>query len=465
MDFRTHRVADLAEDVRSRQRSARELTEAALDRIQDLDDRFNAFVCVDEGAALRAADDVDRRLVGGEGVGPLAGIPVAVKDLEDAAGLPTRFGSKLSDAAPVEGDSVLVARLRAAGCVIVGKTTTPEYGHKGVTESGLTGITRNPWNPERSPGGSSGGSAVALASGMVPLATGSDGGGSIRIPAALCGFSAIKTTQGRIPLGGPTPPGSSLCAVKGPMALTVADTALALDMCVGPHPTDPFSLPRSGSPWYEAATTPQLPTRVAWSPTMGFADVDAEIRRVSDEAIAALEGVGVEVVLVDDIWTEDPVGPWYAFWTALRARTHGHLVGTDEWELIDPSLREQVERGLSVGGVEIVRALDAIHQLNLDLDAVFEDVPIILTPTCAGQTPVVGHPGTIDGEERPGWISFTYGLNLTRNPAGNVRCGFTADGMPVGLQVIGRQLGDVGVIQTMAAFEEVFGLSPIASIA
>ncbi len=464
MDFRKHRLVDVAANVRSRQISAREVTEAALDRVAQLEPQLNAFVCVDPERALAEADDVDKRLVGGESVGPLAGIPVGVKDLEDAAGFPTRYGSPLSTDTPAVGDSVLVARLRAAGCVIIGKTTTPAYGHKGLTESELTGITRNPWSLERTPGGSSGGSAAALAAGIVPLATGSDGGGSIRIPSALCALSGLKTTQGRVPLGGPTPPGSGLLTVKGPMASGIADTAFALDVCVGPHPTDPFSLPRSGSPWYEAATSVRLPGRVVFSPNMGFAEVDNEIAEVCLEAVKQLEAAGVEVSIVNDIWDEDPLIAWFTIWTALRARTQGHLANTPAWDQIDRSLRFQIETGLAVSGVDLLASFDAIHNLNLDLDRAFEQAPLILTPMCAGQTPFVEHDGVINGEEQPGWVAFSYGLNLTRNPAGSVNCGFTADGMPVGLQVFGRQLDDVGVIQAMAAFEEVFATDRVAPV-
>jgi Asp-tRNA(Asn)/Glu-tRNA(Gln) amidotransferase A subunit family amidase len=464
MDFREHRVTDLAAKVRSRDVSAWELVAGALERIERLDPELNAWVTVDGERALAAADSVDQRLMAGEAVGPLAGIPIGVKDLEDAEGFPTRYGSVLSDPAPAIGDSVLVARLRAAGCVVLGKTTTPEYGHKGVTDSPLTGVTRNPWAMERSPGGSSGGSAAAIASGMVPLATGSDGGGSIRIPAALCGFSGMKTTHGRVPVGGPKPPGSGFLTVKGPMTRGIADTAAVLDVCVGPHPTDAFSLPRSGSPWHEAAAAHRLPSRVVWSPTLGFAHVDREIATQCEQAMRALEAAGVDIVILDDLWADDPLMPWYVTWTSLRARAQGHLVDTPDWKKVDPSLRTQIEHGLATSGLDVIGAVDAIHDLNLQLDRAFEQAPILLTPMCAGQTPVVGHHGTIDGEEVPSWVSFSYGFNLTRHPAGTVRCGFTSDGLPIGLQVVGRQLADVAVIQTIAALEDVFGTEELAPI-
>lgn len=456
-DFRQHRVSDLAADVRARRRSARELTQHALDRVAALDPTYNAFVVVDADLALAAAADIDDRIASGDRVGPLAGIPLGVKDLEDAVGFPTRYGSRLSSAEPADEDSVLVSRLVAAGCVVIGKTTTPEYGHKGATESLLTGVTRNPWNPEHTAGGSSGGSAAALAAGMVPLATGSDGGGSIRLPAAICGFSGIKTTQGRVPNGGPNPPGSAHFSVKGPMALRIADSALALDSCIGPHPSDPFSLPHPSSSWFGALGVNRLPSSVVWSPTLGFAEVDREIAEVCQSGIDQLADLGVEIIEIDDLWPIDPLLPWWNLWTALRARTQGHLRGTAQWDDIDPSLRFQIEWGLDrVTAADVVASLDAIHHYSLRLSRAFEHAPLLVTPTTAGQIPLVGQDGVVNGTPTPGWVKFSYGFNLTRNPAGTVNCGFTKSGMPVGLQVASRQLEDVLVIQALAAMEDVF---------
>ncbi|MEM7338562.1 MAG: amidase family protein [Actinomycetota bacterium] len=457
MDFREHRVVDLASQVRSGERSARELTEAALSRIETYEPDLNAFVATDGDRAMADAAEVDERLATGEAVGRLAGIPLGVKDLEDAAGFPTRYGSALSSDQPASGDSVLVARLRAAGCVIVGKTTTPEYGHKGVTESPLSGVTRNPWDLARSPGGSSGGTAAAIAAGVIPLGTGSDGGGSIRIPSALCGLSGIKTTQGRVPNGGPTAPGSGLLSVKGPMAARIADVVYALDLCVGPDPTDPFSLPRQGAPWYDAMAASRLPAVAGWSPTMGFATVDDEIARICAAAIDTLADAGVGIETIDEVWPNDPVMPWITMWTTSRARTQGDLLGTADYERIDPSLRQQIEWGMGVTGKDLAHAIDEIHFMNLQLETAFERAPLLITPACAGQTPAIGHDGTINGAEVPGWVGFTYGFNMTRNPAGVVTVGFTADGMPVSLQVVGRQRDDMAVAQTIAAMEEVFG--------
>ena len=249
-DFRDHSLTALAGFVRDRRLSAEEMTAFALERIGALNGRLNAWAALDGDRALRDARALDARIAGGQDPGPLAGIPLAVKDMEDAAGFRTGYGSALhAEDPPAEQDSVQVARLRAAGCIVLGKTTTPEFGWYGETISPHWGVTSNPWNLERSPGGSSGGSAAALASGMVPLATGSDGGGSIRIPGSLCGLSVIKTTTGTIPLGGPVPPGAGVLAVRGPMTLRIADVAPALAACAGPDPSDPFSLPAQAIDW------------------------------------------------------------------------------------------------------------------------------------------------------------------------------------------------------------------------
>ena len=243
--------------VRRKEVGARELTQAALDRISALDGDLHAFLSVDPELALADATLIDERLASGEDVGPLAGIPIGVKDLEDAIGFTTTHGSVLSaDDAPAMVDSILVSRLRAAGCVVVGKTNTPEFGCKGDTSNGLGPATVNPWNQERSAGGSSGGSAAAVAAGMVPLATASDGGGSIRIPAAICGLTGFKPSLGRVPVGGPTPPAWADLSAKGPLTRRATDAAAVLDAVVGPDPTDLRCLPQPRSPLAPPARRP-----------------------------------------------------------------------------------------------------------------------------------------------------------------------------------------------------------------
>ncbi|MGY6500529.1 MAG: amidase [Acidimicrobiales bacterium] len=459
MDFRETSLRDLAAQVQAGERSARDLVDHALERIESLNPAVNAFCSVDGDRAMADAAALDARRAGGENVGPLAGIPIGVKDLEDATGFVTTFGSALHrDDAPATTDSTLVARLKAAGCIVVGKTNTPEHGFKGVTDNPTFGSTANPLDLDRSPGGSSGGSAAAIASGMVPLATGSDGGGSIRIPSALCGLTGMKTSQGRVPLGGARPPGSGLLSVKGPMAMRARDVALALDACVGPDPTDIHSYPGLHDPWSPQLDDAPVPDRIAYSPTLGFATVDSEVAAAVEQAVRRLERAGSEVVEVPSVFDEDPTRPWIHMWTALRARAQGHLVDTPQWESIDPALREQIRYGLTLTAVDLALAIDESHLLNRRLEErAFSHAPVLICPTVAGHAPVLGDHGTVDGEPTPGWVAFTPFVNLTRNPAGSVTCGHTSGGLPIGLQVIGRQREDLTVLQTLAACERELG--------
>jgi len=465
MDFRKESLAGLAAQVRSRSVSARELTQLALDRIEELNDRINAFVAVDPEGALAAAADIDERVARGEEVGELAGIPIGVKDLEDAKGLVTTRGSAaFCDEVPARSDSVLVSRLRAAGCVVVGKTNTPELGWKGDTDNMVFGATRNPWRTENSPGGSSGGTGAALAAGMIPLGTGSDGGGSIRIPASACGLSGFKPSLGRVPSGGKTPPGWGQLSTKGPMARTVADTALALDAVIGPDPTDLSSLPMPEPSWLGAIEDARLPSKVIWSPTLGYAEVDGEVLDICGRAINVVADLGSEVIQMDTVFPEDPVGSWLVLVTAGNIRTLEPFRGTEVWSRIDPGLVDQMEWGSRLTGSDVIRAQDACHTLNLDLVEIFHQARLLITPTMAAAPPISGEVGTIGGRPDPNWVRFTYPFNMTRSPAATVCCGFTAAGLPVGLQIVGPQHADLVVLRAAAALERALDLDAVAPV-
>ena len=465
MDFRMTSVVDLAEQVRSKKVSSRELTQAVLDNIERIDSEINSFCAINAEQALVDADEIDGLVAKGENL-PLAGVPIGVKDLEDAKGFITTFGSALHIEDPVATtDSELVRRLKKAGCVVIGKTNTPEFGHKGKTDNVSFGATRNPWNTDYTPGGSSGGTAAALAAGIIPLGTGSDGGGSIRIPSSICGLSGIKCSQGRIPNGGQNPPGSGILTVKGPMTRNILDTAYVLDETVGDLKSDIFGLPDKQESWFEEVQSAALPEKVIWSPTMGFATVDAEIRTLCEEAMAKLEAAGVTVIENDSIWTEDPVQDWWVFWTCARARAQQHLMNTKDWEKIDPQLRAQIEIGASkMTGPAYALAIDACHYLNLQLEIAFDKAPLILTPATCGHTPKLDRDGVVNGKETPGWVAFTMGINMTRNPAGVIPITTTAAGLPIALQVIGRQRADLSVLQAIHTMEEVFGFSRLADV-
>jgi aspartyl-tRNA(Asn)/glutamyl-tRNA(Gln) amidotransferase subunit A len=466
-DFRRTTVSEIAGAVRRQEVSAREVTAMALARIEALNPIVNAFVAIDGERALEQAAAIDQIVASGGNPGPLAGVPIGVKDLEDAAGYPTTHGSSMwADDPPAEHDSVLVARLRAAGCVVVGKTNTPEFGWTGLTDNALFGPTKNPWNLDHSVGGSSGGTAAALAAGMVPLGTGSDGGGSIRIPSSCCGLSGMKTSMGRVPSGGPHPPDWPNLSVRGPMARRLTDTVRALDVVVAPEPTDLRSLPRPEASWLAALDDPHPPNRVLWSPTLGYATVDHEVKTVCERALGALEAAGTEIVEVETVFDRDPVDDWLTMTGVFLLRSIDPRAGKTGWDTLHPTLAFLIERARSVTGRQIVEAMDACHRVNLRLVQLFSEARILLTPTLAGLPPplALGISGLVNGTVTNNWVAFTYPFNMSGSPAATVSAGLGPSGLPVGLQVVGPAHGDLVVLRTAAALEAAVGFDQVAPV-
>jgi Asp-tRNA(Asn)/Glu-tRNA(Gln) amidotransferase A subunit family amidase len=508
VDFRTESLADLAAAVHGRTRSSRELVEHALARIEEVNDDVNAFVATDADAALAAADEIDRRVAAGDDLGPLAGIPIGVKDLEDTVGFTTSSGSAAhAHDPPSTRDSVLVGRLKDAGAIVIGKTNTPEFGLKPQTDNPTFGITRNPWDLERTPGGSSGGSSAAIAAGMVPLATGSDGGGSIRIPSSVTALSGLKPSLGRVPSGDPDPPGWHHLTTRGVMARRIRDVAYALDVAVGPDRHDLRSLPREPGSWFDQVRAPTPPRRVGWSPTLGYARVDREVRAACDAAVHALATTGTEVVELPSVFGRDPGPSIAALVSTYTRRTIEPFRDTPIWSKLDPLVVIAAEMAAAtVSAVDLVEAEDACHRLNGELVEVFEQVDLLLCPTTCGVMPLASMPttvadlmarfltegdvdverltagldlerltgwleglgtldvplGTIDGEHVLDWSRLTQPFNLTRSPAGTVCAGFTSGGLPVGLQVVGPQHEDVAVLHAVAVIEDTLALDTVA---
>jgi aspartyl-tRNA(Asn)/glutamyl-tRNA(Gln) amidotransferase subunit A len=466
IDFRTTSLAELSRSVRAKETSARELTEVALARIERLDPVYNAFVAVDGDRAVAEAASVDERIAAGQYPGPLAGIPLGVKDLQSATGFRTTYGSALHADDPVaEADEPFVARMRAAGCIIVGKTNTPEFGFMGNTTNSVFGPSLNPWDTSRGPGGSSGGAAAALAAGMVPLATGSDGGGSIRIPSACCGLSGMKPSLGRVPGGGTNPPGWLDLSTNGPMACRIADVARALDVAVGPDPTDLRALPRPEASWLAALDDPHVPVRVVYAPTLGYATVDDEVAAACRHAVTVLETMGAEVTVLDSVFDEDPGRDFLTFTAACTLRTLRPYMGHPRWEEVHPVLRHFVDAAQATTAEQLLQILDRFHLMNLRLVELFRSARILVTPACSGVAPFADEiTSTVNGETTANWVQFTYPFNMTRSPAATVRAGMSSGGLPIGIQLVGPQHADLVVLRTAAALEAALGLDTLAPL-
>ena len=444
-------ASDLAALIRNQQVSPVEAVGAVLDRIAHLNPQLNAFCAVTADAARAEAPAAEAAVLRGDRLGPLHGVPFSVKDLVITRGVRTGFGSRIfADNIPTE-DAPVVERLKAAGGIMVGKTTTPEFGWKGTTDSPLTGISRNPWDPTKSPGGSSGGAAAAVAAGLAPLAVGTDGGGSIRIPGSFCGIFGLKPTCGVVPIY-PMPNTGTLSHV-GPMTRTVRDAALMLSVMAGPDDRDPLSFPTTGTDFTEGLETGIRGLRVAWSPTLGYARVHPEVLAATTARGTALRRPGMSG------------GRGGA---GLR-RSRRDLGAALLWGHRRPPagvparLGGSPRSGIGLGdrggrphfAAEFVRATLARAAFWQEVRKFFLRYDLLLTPTLASLPFTAGEEKPADAPtgSRLAWVAFTYPFNLTGQPAATVPCGFTPAGLPVGLQIVGKRLADATVLRAAATFE------------
>ncbi|WP_394350090.1 amidase [Streptomonospora sp. PA3] len=429
-----------------------EATDAVLERIERDNPALNAFCLVAADEARAAARESQERWRRGEPVGRLDGVPTSVKDIHLTRGWPTLRGSLNTDPdQPWPEDSPVVARLRENGAVFVGKTTTPEIAWKGVTDSPLYGVTRNPWDLSTTPGGSSGGAAAALAAGMGPLATGTDGGGSVRIPASFTGVFAIKPTWGLVPHYPASAFGS--LAHTGPMTRTVADAALMLDVITGPDARDWARLASPGASFAESLDTPMRSLRIAYSPALGHLDVDPEVARIVADAATAFEELGA-VVEETDPPIRDCREHFQILWYTGAAKATEALTGAQR-ERLDPGLREIIEEGLSYSAQDYLTAMATRMAMGEAMGRFHQDYDLLLTPAMpitAFEAGLEVPPGWSD-RRWTSWAGFSYPFNMTQQPAASVPCGFTAAGLPVGLQVVGPRHGDALVLAACRAFE------------
>ncbi|HZT87323.1 MAG TPA: amidase [Stellaceae bacterium] len=449
-------ATDLIELYRAKKLSPVEVTAQTLRRLEQYEGALNAFVLYDPDTAMAMARASESRWRKGEPQGLLDGVPVAIKDTQLTRGWPRLVGSRTIDPNQKwDEDAPATARLRDEGAVFFGKTTTPEFGWKGVTDSPLTGITRNPWNTERSPGGSSGGSGAAVAAGISPLAVGTDAGGSIRIPASFCGIVGHKPTFGRVSVYPPSAFGD--VAHVGPMTRTVADAALMLDAMKGPDSRDWHSLPDDGIAYRQRLNEGSLKgKRVALSPTLGYHEPDPAVRQAVDRAAKVFEELGA-VVEEASPFIESPMPVFQTlalggFWALLRGQT------PDKIALMDPGLVAMCRRGEAVTQEQYVDAVIKRTALGQAVRRFFDRYDLILSPTM----PITAAYADPRDDDRPNpnnawsWVVYTYPFNLTKNPSCSVPCGFT-DGLPIGLQVTGPLFDDLRVLQACRAYEEAAG--------
>lgn len=445
----------LRDMIASREVSPVEVVDLYLQRIERINPRLNAYLTVVGENARAEAKKAEEAVSRSETLGPLHGVPIAIKDLERTRGIRTTMGSLIHKNFVPDEDSIEVERLRAAGTIILGKTNTPEFGMLGESKNRLGDHCRNPWDTSRTTGGSSGGSAAAIASGLAPLSTGSDSAGSITNPAGFCGVYGIKPTLGRIPcwpLGGPY-----LFVHYGPLTRTVKDAALMLQVTAGHDRRDPMALREAAPDYLAALEQPLGELRVAWSPDQGFAPVDAEVASVSREAAFAFESLGcnVEEVKLD-------FGNPFEFYNPIsKGDGHGEAerLLKEHADELHPESVSEIMRGRDVTVEQYAEALTRLWHFRSQMADFFEDYDLLITPTNPVTAfPVDEQPSLIGGRAvQPHWTTFMpfqVFWNLTGYPVASVPCGFDADGLPVGIMIAAKWGGEDTVLKASAALEE-----------
>ncbi len=446
----------LHERIVKKELSAREVVDAFLDRVASVQPKVNAYTHLDAEGARKQADEADSALLRGEAPGPLHGIPICIKDLDAVAGMPQTMGCKLfAELVPPE-DAVYVKRLREAGAVILGKTNAPEFGFKGVTDNPLFGATRNPWQLDRTPGGSSGGTAAAVAAGLASIGHGNDGGGSIRIPASCTGLFGIKCSLGRIP--NDMPFNRFMDTVfQGPLTRNVRDSARMVDVMCGPSDRDPYSLPTPSHRYEDLLTADLKDLRIAWTPDFGLLPVDPEIRAITEEAARVFEDLGAKV---EEVPMELPAEGrvfghfWYLNYSGMRK-----IFPDEVWEQnLSPEFYLFLCGDHDIGLEDLQAVANMRTGVYEALRGVFDRYDFILSPTITVEPFSIGIPGPaeVNGtsiDPFGGWF-FTWFFNWSGQPAASVPCGFTKAGLPVGLQIVGRTQREDTVFQAAHAFEQ-----------
>jgi aspartyl-tRNA(Asn)/glutamyl-tRNA(Gln) amidotransferase subunit A len=459
-DFTYCSAADLAAMIRAKAVSPVEVIRATLERIEYAQPILNAFITVAADQALTAARQAEDRVMSGAALGPLHGVPFSVKDLVPTAGVRTTYGSIIFKDYVPRSDAAVVARLKSAGAILIGKTTTPEFGQQSLTQAPLFGRTRNAWSAERTSGGSSGGAAVAVAAGLGPIAVATDGGGSTRIPAACNGVVGFKQSLGVTPQEYAQDGFGNISYIT-PMTRTVLDTALMLDVMAGPEPADPLTVLRTVSDFASAATNPGdlKGVKVAWRPRLGNLRVAADVLAACESAIAALATLGADTIDHVDAF-ENPESLWYVINSAYRRAQYGAYV-RDHRNVMCPTFLRQYDSAGTYSAADLYDAIFARTRLFRQVQSWFDKCDIVAMPTLSRTALPIDQdffrPIDIDGEITPNlrgaWYPYTMPFNLTGNPAVSLPCGFDSAGLPIGIQLVGKCGSDHLLLRTAAALE------------
>jgi aspartyl-tRNA(Asn)/glutamyl-tRNA(Gln) amidotransferase subunit A len=446
-------ATELARLIRTKAVSPVEVTRAVLERIERVNPIVNAFCTLTADAALEAARAAEQAVTSGAPLGPLHGVPISIKDLNLTKGVRTMMGSCIFEHRVPDADTAFVPRLWKAGAIMLGKTTSPEFGWKALGDSPLTGITRNPWKRDTTSGGSSAGAASAVAAGLGPIAQGSDGAGSIRVPASFCGIYGLKPSYGRVPMWPVS--NNDNTTHNGPMTRTVADAALMLAVMAGPDDRDRTCLDAAPDDYVGKLQRDLKGVRVAFSPNLDRLPVDADVAAAVATAARAFEELGC---VVDEVKTNftDTHDVIRVMWSVHEAGNRGPFL--KQWrDRMDPGLVACIEDGLRVSAADYIQVRDRKNVFWDSVRALFEHYEFLLTPTVSVPALPVGR---LNPEHYPqhawdwlGWAGFSYPFNFTGQPAATVPAGFTAGGLPIGLQIVGRRGADLAVLQASAAFE------------
>lgn len=457
-------ATELARQIKNKEVSPVEVVDQLLTRIELINPKINAFCTIVADQARTDAKKAENQVMRGDELGPLHGVPIGIKDLTHTAGIRTTLGSLLFKDFVPKADAVLVRRVKKAGAIILGKTNTPEFGHKGTTDNLIFGTTKNPWNLDLTSGGSSGGSAAAVAAGLVPFAEGSDGGGSIRIPASFCGIFGFKPTYGRVPFDGdPRNMFSSQAPFlhHGPLSRTVEDAALLFSVIAGFHSSDPYSLPDTGEDYLQEMKKDVKPLRIAYSPNLGFYQVDKRVQQAVEKAVSQLQALGVQVDTVSlDLGSKEAFEKAFeTMWLAQISSTHA-AVPPDMKKLFSKAVRYMLEVGENMSALDYKKTELVRTDLWYRLQRLFANYDLLVCPTLA--VPAFSHeirgPQEINGVPTNPFTDWmlTNMFNLTGHPAASLPVGFTDDKLPIGMQVIGRRLEDSTVLRLSYAYEQSF---------